>query len=277
MVNTHNFSMLTAYIFHCQQTCSSTQAVNLQDSIQHFVWRRIGQEGKDSKMNIVISGYFWVFVSRRQKTVSQQLSKRGHCNLLKLMLGTYMYIPSSICLPTSPLSPAVQHISLLETHNMPLHPSNSHTSITAITSTHFLNCLEEETTTGSCSSKRWSRKLSFEQDASQLKMLEITAVIHLPSLHPISWIRSRYQASLHPDTELRWSATNGNTALYWIPLSLGTKTIHKMLLLNKTKIHNHRLLQVHKLSLVLIHIKETVVSNIKYCFYFYKMELLWIH
>lgn len=120
MVNTHNFPVLTAYICHCQQTCSSIQAVNLQDSNQHCGWRRIGQEGKeegkDSKVNVVISGC--LFLEGRKLFPNSCQRVRSHCDLLRLKLGIDMYIPSSICLTTFPLSPAMQHISFLENHNM---------------------------------------------------------------------------------------------------------------------------------------------------------------
>lgn len=155
---------------HCQQNRSSIQVVSLQDSIQCCDLRRVGQEVKeenDSKMNITISVFlFWegtgLFCNSCQRV-------RGHCNFWRVMLGIDMHV--LLTHTSSYLSLfSCQAISLLETHNTNAHscPPNSHPSIPGITSTHLLlNCLEE-TRTGSCSPKRWNRKLRLEQAAKQL-------------------------------------------------------------------------------------------------------------
>lgn len=93
MVNTQNFLALTACMSHCKQNPSSIQVVSLQDSIQCWDLRRVGQEGKeenDSEMSIAISVFlFWegtgLFCNNCQRV-------RGYCNFWRVMLGIDMHV-----------------------------------------------------------------------------------------------------------------------------------------------------------------------------------------
>lgn len=166
-------------------------------------------------------------------------------------------------------------------------------SLPDVTSTQpFLSC-PEEVRIGSCSQRRWGRKVRLEQASQQLKGLE--KAVPVPADLPLTSL-TQWSLSFAPATQLPKTTGQGKSryqraacphilAQTWgrqhpqhlclsrLPSKPSASGTHKLLMLSATGIHNYSLLWVCKLCLFLIHGNE-VVHNAKHCLHSYKMEVL---